>query len=239
MYKVLLVDDDVFNREAVGMFLQREGFNICEAGDEETARGLLAEVDAAIIDICIPPDPKTKPRPHFSYGINLAEYAKDRFPLTALVIFSAYEDRGAAILEMVRTGKRGLAYKLKGCKPYELLQALQLALEGGVQIDGDVTSTRKVVKSIRDQISTEELAWIEQICQRLNCLTTQERKVINWLAASQSYSGVAEKMPVILHTAQNYANTAYGKLGLIGLPKHLERQVLLSNVCLIGDLEQK
>ncbi|TCP32294.1 DNA-binding response OmpR family regulator [Scopulibacillus darangshiensis] len=56
MTKILIVDDDPNIRELVGLFLQKEGFDIFEAEDGEDALKCLAsnKVDLAILDIMMP-----------------------------------------------------------------------------------------------------------------------------------------------------------------------------------------
>jgi CheY-like chemotaxis protein len=55
---LLLVDDDVFNREGLRLYLEREGFRLLEAGDEASAWALALgqPPDVAVVDISIPPD---------------------------------------------------------------------------------------------------------------------------------------------------------------------------------------
>ena len=61
---VLLVDDNVFNREGMRLFLERQAYFVAEAGDEASAWELAGQgqFDAAVIDISIPPDPRTAAR---------------------------------------------------------------------------------------------------------------------------------------------------------------------------------
>ncbi|WP_067621515.1 response regulator transcription factor [Alicyclobacillus acidiphilus] len=56
MTRILVVDDDPYIRELVRLNLERDGFDVCEAGDGREALRLLGEmkVDAAVIDIMMP-----------------------------------------------------------------------------------------------------------------------------------------------------------------------------------------
>src|SRR5689334_3277448 len=111
---ILLVDDDAFNREGVRLFLSREGFQILEAGDEATAWDIAQQQTpaVAITDLCLPPDPQTPSRPSHNCGVRLAHRLKDAYPAMGIILFSAYEDRGSEILDLIRAGQRGVAYKL-------------------------------------------------------------------------------------------------------------------------------
>jgi CheY-like chemotaxis protein len=70
---VLLVDDDAFNREGMRLYLQREGLAVTEAGDAATAWAAAQShpLDAAVVDISIPPDSASPSRPSHSFGVQL------------------------------------------------------------------------------------------------------------------------------------------------------------------------
>ncbi|GGH77647.1 DNA-binding response OmpR family regulator [Pullulanibacillus pueri] len=56
MTKILIVDDDPYIRELIGVFLRQEGFDIHEASDGEEALSVLEsiKVDLVILDIMMP-----------------------------------------------------------------------------------------------------------------------------------------------------------------------------------------
>lgn len=60
--KVLLVDDDPFNREGVKLYLEQRGLEVVEAGDAQTAWDTANTIplDVAIIDIVIPEMPNKR-----------------------------------------------------------------------------------------------------------------------------------------------------------------------------------
>lgn len=80
---------------------------------------------------------RTPSHPRHSYGIGLARRIKAALPSLGIVLFSAYEDRGSDVREMVREGTRGLAYKLKGSQPTALLAAIQDVMAGRVVGEAD------------------------------------------------------------------------------------------------------
>src|SRR5688572_11693051 len=110
--KILLVDDDAFNREGLRLYLKREEMEVLEAGDEAAAWEVVQTqpLNAAVIDISIPFDNISPSKISNSHGIRLANRIKQGFPAVGVVLFSAYGDRGSEILDMIRAGTRGLAY---------------------------------------------------------------------------------------------------------------------------------
>ena len=162
--KVLLVDDDVFNREGMRLYLNREDMEVVEAGDEATARDLAQAqtLDAAVIDISIPPDSHSPSLVGNSFGIHLAGQLKQTYPALGVVLFSAYGDRGSEIFEMVREGTRGLAYKLKGDQPSALLAAIHEVIAGRVVIDPEVHANRPgLAEELIKRLTPDEGYWVE------------------------------------------------------------------------------
>lgn len=51
--KVLIVDDNAFNREGIGLYLSREGFDVLEAGDAEATKRMVRThcPDVTVLDI--------------------------------------------------------------------------------------------------------------------------------------------------------------------------------------------
>lgn len=239
---ILLVDDNIFNREGMRLYLQREGFNVQEAGDEATAWGLASaqRFDAAIIDISIPPDPYTPPRPDYNYGIRLARNLKRAQPVLGVVLFSAYEDHGADVLDMVREGVRGMAYKLKGCQPQALLQALQEVVVGRVVIDPEVHANRHALADeLLNRLTSEERPWVDYALSQFDQLTPREVEITERAAASHNTEGIAQALSITPKTAENYLGRIYDKLGLGELTPDappLRKVVILAKVCMIHDL---
>lgn len=235
---VLLVDDNIFNREGLRLYLQREGFAVFEAGDEQSARELAerAAVHAAVIDISIPPDAHTPSRVQHNFGIRLARQLKLTQPTLGIVLFSAYEDRGGDVLDMIRSGMRGLAYKLKGCAPAALLEALHEVLAGRVLIDPEVTNPRSLAEELIARLTVEERLWVEGILQRFSQLSPREQEVAYRLAAAHTTEGIATDLNVAPRTIEHHIGHVYEKLGLREAPAPLHRVVLLTKACMILDL---
>lgn len=243
---ILLVDDDAFNREGMRLYLEQEGFAILEAGDAATAwrvlgaskTGALA-ADAAVIDISIPAEPGQKAQPIHSLGIYLAGQIKAAYPTFGIVLFSAYEDRGAEVLELIQEGRRGVAYKLKGCQPAALLAALRGVIAGQVIIDPDVTNVRSLADRLVGRLTLEERPYVETATSLLPQLTPREREVAERLAAAHSNEGIAHALAIEPKSVENNISRIYDKLRLNDAPRHLRRAVLLAKACMIYDLRER
>jgi DNA-binding NarL/FixJ family response regulator len=238
---VLLVDDNTFNREGLRLYLQREGFVVFEAGDQQSALDLAqrANVQAAVIDISIPPDATTPSRVQHNCGIHLAGQLKLTQPALGIVLFSAYEDRGGEVLDMIRSGVRGLAYKLKGCAPAALLEALHEVLAGRVLIDPEVTNPRSLAEELIARLTAEERPWVDGILQRFMQLSPREQEVAYRLAAAHTTEGIANDLSVAPRTVEHHIGHVYEKLGLREAPAPLSRWVLLTKACMILDLRNE
>jgi len=240
--KILLVDDDAFNRDGLKLFLTREGSEVIEAGDEATAWQLAERErpEAAILDISIPPDAQTKSSPNHSYGLRLAQRLKHAYPTLGIVIFSAYDDRGGDVLQLIQSGQRGLAYQLKGSHPRTLLAALRDVLAGRVVIDPEVQFNRRgAATDLLQQLTLDERPWVERVLENLNQLTAREHDVVQRLAASHNTEGIAQALSVAPKTAENYITHVYDKLGLNDMGReaqHLRKVVVLAKACMIRDL---
>ncbi|MBI5349437.1 MAG: response regulator transcription factor [Chloroflexi bacterium] len=240
--KILLVDDDVFNREGIRLYLQSKGAEVVEAGDEATAWSLTesAAPDVAVLDISIPPSPDSTLRSSQSLGVQLANRIKRAHPDLGVVLFSAYEDRGSEVLEMIREGVRGIAYKLKGCPPSALLSAIHDVMAGRVVIDPEVhANQRGLAEELLKRLTAEERVWVETAVKEFNGLTPREQEIAHRLAASHNTEGIAQALSLSPKTAENYIGHVYDKLGLNEMGKqapNLRKVVVLAKACMIFDL---
>jgi len=240
---ILLVDDDAFNREGMRLYLEQEGFVVLEAGDVATVwRTLMASesdvpaADAAVIDISLPTEPGLKAQPANSAGIQLAARIKEADPAFGIVLFSAYEDRGAEVLELIQEGRRGLAYKLKGCQPAALLAALRGVMAGQVIIDPEVINVRSLSDRFMGRLTPEERPYIETAVSLLPLLTPRELEVAERLAASHSTEGIAQALVIEPKSVGNNIGRIYDKLRLNEVSNHWRRAILLAKACMIYDL---
>lgn len=119
MYKVLLVDDEVLIREAIGQNIRwnEMGFELlksCENGREAMEVIQRTTPDLVLTDICMP----------YVDGIELARYIHENCPDTLTVIISGYDEFDYA-KQAVRY--QVMDYILKPITPAELTEMLQKA----------------------------------------------------------------------------------------------------------------
>lgn len=243
MQSILLVDDDYFNREGLRLYLANEGFALREAGDEDSAwqqAQVEPPLSAAVIDISIPPNSKTPVRPGHNFGISLVRRLKNLQPSLGVVLFSAHEDRGSEVLDLIQSGMRGLAYKLKGGQPNALLATIQDVIIGKVVIDPEVHANRRgLAQELLARLTADERPWVEQASANINQLTPRETEIANMVAASHNTEGIAAALVVSTKTTENYITHVYDKLGLNEMARsapHLRKVVILAKAFMIYDL---
>ena len=245
MVRILLVDDDAFNREGMQLYLKREEMDVIEAGDEAAAweAAQTHPLDAAVIDISIPADERSPSKVSNSYGIRLANRIKQTYPAVGVVIFSAYGDRGSEILDMIREGTRGLAYKLKGNQPSALLAAIHEVIAGRVVIDPEVHANRPgLAEELIKRLTPDEGYWVEIAVNSFEQLTPREMEIAQRLAASHNTEGISQALSVSPKTTENYITHIYDKLGLNTIAQeapHLRKVVILAKACMIYELRKE
>jgi two-component system nitrate/nitrite response regulator NarL len=157
-----------------------------------------------------------------------------------IVLFSAYEDRGAEVLDMVREGTRGVAYKLKGARPDALLQAIQDVIAGRVVIDPEVHANRPALADeLLNRLSAEERTWVQYALKSFDDLTPREKEIAERLAAAHNTQAIADALIITPKTVENYIGRIYDKLGLSDTTEAagLRKAILLAKVCMIHDLQ--
>ncbi len=240
--RVLIVDDDGFMRDGLTMNLTGRGFVVSQAGDEATAWALASgdpPPDVAVIDISIPPEPQATKWTANNHGLRLAQKIKALRPEIGIVFLSAYEYHLDGVWDMIRSGQRGLAYKLKGRRSSALIDAIGLVLEGKVEIDPEVRAQRPtLMDELYRLLDPEERHWVERVLTRFALLTPQEQRTANLLAASHNTQGIAAKLGV--QRADALIGRVYAKLGLTELSSaapHLRQSAVLVKACMIRDFE--
>lgn len=239
---VLVVDDDAFNRKGLNLYLSNHGYTVLETGVETEAIALAEQYQpqAAVIDIVIPANPSSRANINKSVGIGLVRKLKQLNPNMGIVVFSAHEDRGAEVWELIRDGQRGIAYLFKGIRPERLLQALRDTTNGQVILDGISPSGRpKLAEEILIRLTPEERPWVEKAVVLLPTLTEREWEVALRLAFSQNTSGIANALDIAYKTVENHVGRVYSKLGLNDVDERapqLRKSFLLAKACMIYDL---
>ncbi len=246
--KVLVVDDHPFPRKGVVAYLTLRGFEVVEAGDEETGYALAMQCSpqAAVLDIVIPPGPPTgyaSAPASATCGLRLGRRLKQNDPAMGIVFLSSYTDYSSNILDLVREYRLGLAYKSKTSPPEELLEALHRTLAGGVIIDPQLfPHPRSLADELLAQLTPEEKPWILKALASLQDrrLTPREEETARWLARSRKVEGIAQALNVSPKTIETYVTRVYSELGLDRLKTeapYLRQDIILSKVYTLYDLQ--
>jgi DNA-binding NarL/FixJ family response regulator len=237
MIKLLLIEDDPFNREQVARYLRRRGYQVLEAGNESDGRDLIASErpQLLLLDIVIPEKAESRAEHNRSRGVNLAVKSKHQYPDMGVVLFSAYPDRGRAFFELMQQGYRGLAYKLKGCPPQQLLDTLRQVEAGLVVLDPEVSILRLEAAAVLNHLDPEERTAVELALARLPELSQQELAIAQRLAGAQSSKRIADGLSLTSKTVSNYTSNIYSKLGLT--EGSARKMVLLAKALLVWELQ--
>lgn len=239
---ILIVDDDAFVRDGLRLYLESQGFQVREAGDETTARAAItaAPPEAALIDISIPPDPQAPRWANTDFGLRLTRWIKDQHPAIGVILLSAYEYYLDEVWSLLTAGVRGLAYRLKGRRASLLLETLRQVLNGHVEIDPEVQARRpRLADELSHLLTPDERPWVERAVQGFASLTPQEARAAHLLAASHNTHGIAQRLA--LQRADTLISRVYDKLGLAALAEqapHLRQIAILIKACQLHDLRQ-
>lgn len=239
---VLVVDDDQLNRAGVVPYLRMNGYAPFEAGDRSTAYSLATthRPAVALVDIVIPTLPGGRANTSESIGLRLVYDLKAFDPTMGIVIFSAYENRGADVLSLVQDGTRGIAYLLKGCRPEQVLDALRDTRAGAVVLSPEVVANpARLADHLSGSLSEIERLWVERALVRMPELSPREWEVARRVAASHNNQGISEALGINVKTVENHVNRMYGKLGLDLVDTQaptLRKSMLLAKACMLWEL---
>lgn len=243
--KVLIVDNDFSVRAGLKAYLLEEGFQVLDAGDEETAWQIATThtLQAAIVDIALPATSTASSvsRREEICGLRLAARLKETYPPLGVVFYSAYPEYRREVVDLIYTWHRGVVYKLKGCLPSALLAALKESLEGGVWIDPEVTDPPSLADELLERLAPDERLWVERALTGLGQLTPQEREIARRIAASHNTQGIATALSISPGSVENHISRIYFKLGLSDLKTQapqLRNVVILTKAWMLYDLQK-
>lgn len=241
---VLVVDDDVLNRDGICLFLQGHGFHVREAGDAHNAWQAVQEhePDVAILDIVLPAGPRISAQHHRSMGVSLAGRIKEAYPQIGVVLFSAHDDRGNRVWDLLHAGHAGIVYTLKGRPPETLLRGIRDAYAGRVVLDpGVMGASHPLADEFVHQLEEVERPWVVHAARRMQRLTPREREVVKRVAASYNVEGIADYLGISSKTVENHITTVYTKLGLSQIADDapaLRKAVILAKACILHELHR-
>ena len=193
--RIIIADDHAVVREGTRTLLEREEDMqvVGEATDGEEAIRLIEKLkpDVAILDISMPK----------LSGIEVTRQIKPRFPSTAILILTAYDD-DEYIFALLEAGAAG--YLLKSVHGREIVQAVRSVYSGESVLHPSIA--RKVIqRAILSSAKSGEAKSEMELSER-------ESEVLKLAAKGLSNKDIAETLCISIRTVQGHINSIFHKL---------------------------
>ena len=193
--RLVLADDHVILREALGMMLRAESDIevVGKASSGREAIGLARDLrpDVMVIDIGMPD----------MNGIEATAAIVARWPQIKVLALSTHSDRHF-VAEMIRAGASG--YVVKSAASTELLRAIRAVVQGQAYLCPEVAAG--VMREVTQDGSRGEFRQAE--------LTRREREVLQLLAEGQRTASIAARMHLAPTTVEVHRRNLMRKLDL-------------------------
>lgn len=179
--RVLLADDHVIVRQALGALLEREGFEVVAAvGDGQEALRVARErrPDVAILDFSMP----------LLNGLDAAREILHVCPRTRTILLTMHTD-DHRVLEALRAGVRG--YVVKSQAAADLVRAIHEVLRGATYLSPGISET--VVQ-----------AYLNKSDVPVDPLSPREREVLQLIAEGKSTKEIAGLLSISFKTAESH-----------------------------------
>jgi DNA-binding NarL/FixJ family response regulator len=194
--RVAIAEDSVLLREGLARLLSDSGFDVvaqCEDADELLRKANSHELDAAIVDIRLPPT-------HNDEGLRAAIEIRAQHPSVGVLVLSQYVELGLA-MRLLADSASGVGYLLKDriSDVREFVAAVERVAAGGSAIDPIIVSTLLSRRRSDDSLAQ---------------LTPREHEVLELMATGSSNQGIADTLVITLRAVEKYVSSIFGKLGL-------------------------
>jgi DNA-binding NarL/FixJ family response regulator len=194
--RVAIAEDSVLLREGLARLLSDSGFEVvaqCEDADELLRKANSHELDAAIVDIRLPPT-------HNDEGLRAALEIREQHPSIGVLVLSQYVELGLA-MRLLADSAEGVGYLLKDriSDVREFVAAVERVAAGGSAIDPIIVSTLLSRQRTDDPLAD---------------LTPREHEVLELMATGSSNQGIADGLVITLRAVEKYVSSIFGKLGL-------------------------
>jgi DNA-binding NarL/FixJ family response regulator len=189
--RVVLADDHVIVRQALGLLLSGAGFEVVgEASDGHEAVRLARtlEPDVAVLDVVMP----------LLNGLEAAREIQHASRRTKAILLTSRHDE-QLILEALQVGIRGCV--LKTYQAQDLIRAIRDVAGGGVYLSPALS--RCVVEAYRSRTALPP-----------DPLSPRERQVLQLIAEGQRTREIAELLGVSVKTAESHRTNIMRKLGI-------------------------
>lgn len=178
---MLLADDHVIARQALGALLEREGFEVVgTVGDGQEALRVARErrPDVAILDFSMP----------LLNGLDAAREILHACPRTRAILLTMHTD-DHRVLEALRAGVRG--YVVKSQAAADLIRAIHEVLRGSTYLSPGISET--VVQ-----------AYLNKSDVPVDPLSPREREVLRLIAEGKSTKEIAGLLSISFKTAESH-----------------------------------
>jgi two-component system NarL family response regulator len=191
---IIIVEDDPSQLHTIRMLLDgAPGMSV--TGSYCDAEDALAALAASCPDIML-----TDIGLKRMSGIELISRAKAMCPPLEIIAYTVFDDRDN-IFAALKAGAGG--YILKGCKPRDLIEALQELHEGGAPMSPQIA--RKVIREFQDKSIESEYI-----------LTSREKEILSSIEKGFSYKELASNLNISVHTIHTHITKIYEKLQATG-----------------------
>ena len=195
--KVVLADDHVLFREGTRNLIEQEQDIevIGEASDGEEAIELVTKLhpDVALVDIAMP---KVN-------GIEATRQMKARYPATAVLILTAY-DNDQYIFALLEAGAAG--YLLKNVSGKELVNAIRAVYAG------EAVLHPAIAHKVFNRLVTSEQKPGSIV--QLNDLSEREMEILRLAAKGMTNKDIADKLFLSRRTVQSHLSNIFRKMNV-------------------------
>jgi len=205
--RVIIAEDSVLLREGIARLLTERGFDVvATVEDGESLIRRIADLapDVAVIDIRMPPS-------HTDEGLRAAEHIRAHHTDVGVLLLSQHAEVGIA-MKLLEGGADGAGYLLKDriADVEEFAAAVRRVGDGGSALDPAIVS--QLVRRRREN-------------DRLEILSTRERKVLELIGEGLSNQAIAERLYISQSAVEKHVSSIFDKLQLPST-KDIHRRVL-------------
>jgi DNA-binding NarL/FixJ family response regulator len=194
--RAVIAEDNPLMRDGVALLLAEHGVEVAAAVAD--AAGLLDAVqqhrpDVVVADVRMPPT-------HTDEGLRAALAVRERFPGTAVLVFSQWVETGYA-RRLLAGPVDGVGYLLKDriISTEEFVEALRRVAGGGTALDPEVV---------------RQLLAGPAVDAGLARLSTREREILGLLAEGRSNTAIAERLFLVERSVEKHVTAIFTKLDL-------------------------
>lgn len=196
--RILVVDDDPFDRETITRVAQKAGHEVTPAEDGVSAVQFAEsqEFDVVLVDLGMAG----------MDGVATIESLRGLRPNLHLVVVSGYDDPDH-VLTSLQAGADG--YVLKTDITTRLADAVQEVVTGGGPMSARIA--RYLIETFRKPQLAE------------SALSRREWEVVEALSRSATYTDIGKLLGISVNTVRHHIRNLYGKLGVSGKAEAISR----------------